>query len=129
MFVLGAIIIGAVAGASVAAVFGPVIESLFNKFWTSIRDWLNNTAADIVQKRLGYNARKAMQKAVNKADRILDKVRNISEVYYRSDPTSVYYDKVTIEATAPTYEYDDEFLKTLEEQGNTRSEMKYIIQE
>lgn len=34
-------------------------------FWYGIRDWLNNTAANAVERVLGYNARKTMRRAVS----------------------------------------------------------------
>ena len=57
MFVLGAI---ALIG------LGALAMSLVTRFWNDIKDWLNNTAADVVQRYIGYDARRAMQKAVNK---------------------------------------------------------------
>lgn len=119
MFILGAIAVGLFLGASAMA--------LVTSFWNDIKDWLNNTAADVVQKYIGYDARKAMQKAVNKADRVVNKIRNVSQVYYRSDPLATHYDKVTMEVTAPTYEFDKEFLKTMDEQGSLVQEMQYQI--
>ncbi|MQN01065.1 MAG: hypothetical protein DUD27_07705 [Lachnospiraceae bacterium] len=104
---------------------GILAMSLIKRFWNDIRDWLNNTAADVVQKYLGYDARKAMQKAVNRADRVMNKIRNVAQVYYRKDPLATHYDKVTMETTAPTYEFDDEFVKTVNEQGSLSQEMEY----
>lgn len=117
MFILGAIAVGLALGAAAMA--------LVTAFWEDIKDWLNNTAADVVQKYIGYDARKAMQKAINKADRVMNKIRNVSQVYYRSDPLATHYDKVTMEVNAPTYEFDDEFVKTMDEQGSLVQEMKY----
>ncbi len=106
---------------------GALAKTLVTKFWNDIKDWLNNTAADYVQHYIGYDARKAMQKAVNKADRVMDRIRNVSQVYYRSDPLATHYDKVTMEVTAPTYEFDDEFIKTIDEQRVLTHEMDYIM--
>lgn len=80
-----------------------------------------------MQKYIGYDARRAMQKAVNRADRVMDKIRNVSQVYYRSDPLATHYDKVTMEVTAPTYEFDEEFIKTIDEQRVLTQEMGYKI--
>ena len=119
MFVLGAIVVGVALGA--------LAMSLITQFWNEIKDWLNNTAADVVQEYIGYDARKAMQKAVCKADRIMDKIRNRSTVYYRQSPLASHYDKVTMEVTAPTYEFDDEFLEAIRREGNLTNEMEYKI--
>lgn len=119
MFVLGAIAV--IAGVST------LVMLLVKNFWEDIKDWLNNTAADAVQKYIGYDARRALQKAVNKADRVMDKIRNVSQVYYRSDPLATHYDKVTIEVTAPTYEFDDEFIKTINEQRTLTKDMDYVM--
>ena len=119
MFVLGAIALG--LGLSVAAV------ALVTKFWNEVRDWLNHTAADVVQRYIGYDARKAMQKAVCKADRIINKIRNIAQVYYRSTPLATYYDKVTMEVTDSTANFDKEFLNTIDQQGSIVQEMNYVM--
>ncbi len=116
MFVLGVI---ALVGVST------LVMGLVTKFWNDIKDWLNNTAADVVQKLIGYSVRKALQKAINKADRVMDKIRNVSQVFYRSEPLATHYDKVTMEITAPTYEFDDEFIKTIDEKRVLTQEMVY----
>ncbi len=119
---IGWVIVGAIVG---GMVLGAVALKLVEKFWDSIKDWLNNTAADVVQKYIGYDARRAMQKAVNKADRFMNKIRNVSQVYYRSDPLATHYDKVTMETSAPTYEFDEEFIKTINEQRVLTTKMEY----
>ena len=100
--------------------------TLLTTFWDEIRDWLNNTAADVVQERIGYDARKALQKAVNHVDRIMNVVRNTSQVYYRQTPLSSYYDKVVLETSAPEYEFDEELLKTLENEECRTMEMECL---
>ncbi len=118
MFVLGAI---ALVG------IGVIAMGLVTKFWNDIKDWLNNTAADVVQKYIGYDARKAMQKAVNRADRVMNKIRNVSDIYYRSDPLATHYQKVTVEITAPTSEFDDRFIRTIEKERVLTQEMDYVM--
>ena len=117
MFVLGAIILGVALGA--------VALKLVTKYWENIRDWLNNTAANVVQKYLGYDARKALQKAVCKTDRVMSKIRNRSIVYYLSSPLATHYDKVTMEATASTFDFEKEFLDAVEKEGSIMNEMDY----
>ena len=118
MFLVGAVL---VVGLTVLA------AKLVTKYWDDICYWLNNTAADVVQKYIGYDARKAMHKAVNKADRFMNKIRNVSKVYYRKDPFATYYDVVTMQNTAPTYEFDEEFIKTIDEKKALTHEMEYTI--
>lgn len=95
------------------------------EFWEDIRDWLNNTAADVVQKYIGYDARKAMQKAVIRAEIIENRVHVVSQVYYRRDSKTDYYDKVTVEVAAPTNEFDKEIIRLIEERGSLIQEMEY----
>jgi hypothetical protein len=53
-----------------ALVAGLVIGGILLKYWDKIKDWLNTTAADTVERHLGYRARKAIVKAVSVADRV-----------------------------------------------------------
>ena len=100
-------------------------NSAITKFWNDIKDWLNNTAADVVQEYIGYDATKAMQKAVIIAERRDDDICVIAHVYYQSDPQATHYDKVTMEVTAPTDEFDDELIKTINEQRILTQEIQY----
>lgn len=45
--VIGAVAAGLVVGAALVVVL--------NKFWDDIAYWLNNTAAEVVGRRLGFN--------------------------------------------------------------------------
>ena len=82
---LGFIIAGAIVGGAVLAAF-----------WDDIKNWLNQVAADAVEKHFGYSARNKMQKAVAIIDRIANKLRNTSTVYTKKSPASTYFDKTTI---------------------------------
>ena len=106
-------------------------NSSITKFWNDIKDWLNNTAADVVQPYVGYDARKALRRAVITAERCDEDICVIAHVYYQSDPLATHYDKVTMKVTmkvtAPTYEFDDEFIKTINEQQILTQEIQYTM--
>ena len=104
---------------------GAVLTGALLYFWNDIRDWLNNTAADVVQKYIGYDARKAMQKAICVADRVVNKVRTRSKVYYKKDWLATVIDVVTIEATAPAYEFEEEVLDKIQEKGKLEQEFVF----
>lgn len=62
------------AGAAVAAIALAV-------FWDKVKNWLNNTAANAVERVLGYGARQQMQKAVCTADRLFGMVRVSARIF------------------------------------------------
>lgn len=41
-------------------ILGALAMGAITYFWDDIKNWLNNTAADVVQKYIGYDARRAM---------------------------------------------------------------------
>ena len=98
---------------------------VFLRFWDEIREWLNHTAADIVQKYIGYDARQAMQRAVCRVDRVVDRIRQMPTVYYKRNRLDTHFDKVTYEATAPVYEFDRKILNEIEQKGQLVQEMEY----
>lgn len=54
------------------AVLGAVLLTAIDRFWNDIAGWLNNTAANAVEKVLGYDARKFMQRAVSNVTKLHD---------------------------------------------------------
>lgn len=104
---------------------GALLTGALLIFWNDIKEWLNNTAADVVQRYIGYDARKAMQRAVCVADRVVNKIRTRSTVYYKKNRLDTYFDKVTLEATAPVYEFDDEVIEEIRQKGSIAQEMEY----
>ena len=104
---------------------GSLLTGALLAFWDDIKEWLNNTAADVVQQYIGYDAKKAMQRAVCKAERIVDKIRNRSVVYYKKNKMDKYYDKVTLEMEAPVYEFDQEVLDEIKKNNYIVQEMEY----
>lgn len=104
---------------------GAILAGAMLAFWDDIKEWLNNTAADVVQKYIGYDARKAMQRAICVADRVVNKIRTRSTVYYKRERLDTHVDKVVLEATAPVYEFDEEVLNEIQAKGSIAQEMKY----
>lgn len=98
-------------------VAGVVIGVLALKyFWEDIAQWLNNTAADAVEKKLGINAKKFMQKAVCKVTRVMNVLDNVATVFVKKDIHSEYMQKITLHGTAPVYEQSEDVLKEIEKE-------------
>lgn len=104
---------------------GAIALGALGYFWNDIKNWLNNTAANVVQKYIGYDARQAMQRAICKVDRVVNNLRTRAQVYYKKNRLDTYYDKVTLEATAPVYEFDEEVLNQIKAKGELVQEMEY----
>lgn len=109
----------------IAGIAGSLLAGAIALFWDDIKKWLNNTAADAVEKTLGYNARKFMHRAVTRIDRVFDKIKNRTVVYSKKDSLDTHYDKVTLSADASPYEIDDEVLEKLKNQGELVQEFEY----
>ena len=83
-------------------------------FWQDVAAWLNNTAADAVQRALGYNAKKYMQRAVSRVTRVMNVLDNVTTVFTKQRETDKFLHKVTLRASAPVYEQDEDVLNELE---------------
>lgn len=112
--IIGFIILGAIASACLIT------------FWEGIRNWLNNTAANAVEKYLGYNARNFITKATSVIDKSMGMIRNKSIVYSKKNRLDTYYSKVTIEANADPKKIDTKVLRELEKNnGSLLQEFEY----
>lgn len=99
-------------------VAGAVAVSCLVAFWDGIKNWLDNVAADWVERHLGYNARTHMQKAVSIVNRIVNKIRNKTVVYSKRNSTDLYFDKTTIVAEAPVSSIDEDVLEEIRKNQN-----------
>ena len=109
----------------IAGLVGAVLTSAIIKYWDEIKDWLNNVAADFVEQHLGYNARQKMLKAIVKADRVANKIRNTSVIYTRRSRLDNYLDKTTIIAEQDVYEVNQEVLDEIAQKGELIQEYEY----
>ena len=98
-----------------AALFG---GAALVAFWDDIKDWLNNTAADLVERHFGYSARQNMYKAVAVVDRIVNKIRQKQVVYSKNSPTDTYYNKVTEVREGQVTDVDSDVLEVLGRNDN-----------
>lgn len=114
-----------VAGVALGVVVGVALAVILDKFWDSIANWLNNTAADVVGRTLGYNARKNMQRAVVTVSRIRDKLRNHGVIYTKKNPMDSYFVKATYETEAPAYQVDEDILNEIDTKGKLVNEFQY----
>lgn len=101
------------------AVIGAVLVTAIDRFWNDIAGWLNNTAANAVEKVLGYDAKRFMQRAVANVTKIHDRLHNKTVVYTRQSALDTHIHKVTLSSTAPVYEQEDE-VKELFARENTQ---------
>ena len=106
-FVLAGVVLGGIA---------------ITRFWDDIKNWLNNFAADAVEKTFGYQARQNIQKAVAVVDRVMDKIKNTSYVYSKQSPTSTYFDKTTITAETGIQNVEEDVLRELSKNNNRISQ-------
>ncbi len=95
------------------------------RFWEGIRDWLTNTAANAVQKALGYSARRAMLKAICGVDRVVNKLRTLATIYCKKNPLDTHIDRVKVGCTAPTYEAEKEVLQRIEKEKQWVQELQF----
>lgn len=86
-------------------------------FWEDIRDWLNNVAADAVERNFGYSARQNMHKAVAVVDLLVSKIKNKSVIYSKKSPTETYFDKTTITAETGIENVDEDVRRELQKNG------------
>lgn len=118
-------ILSAAAGIIGWALLGAVTTAVLVTFWDQIRNWLNNVAANMVEKVFGYNARNNMQKAVAKVDRVMDTIRNRATIYTKKDPLDKYFVKTDIVAKAPVSKIDSGVLEEIKKQNVLVQEFGY----
>lgn len=114
---LGWIAVGLFAGAA--------ISTVLISFWDEIRQWLNNVAADAVERAFGYQARNKMHRAIAKIDRIAKKIRNRSTVYTKNNELDSHFVKVTTESHIPEYEIGEDIIAEIRNKGELVQEFKY----
>ena len=96
--------------------------ALLIKFWNNIKNWLNNTAANAVERVLGYGARERMHRAVATIDKAMNKIRNRTVIYTKKNNLDTHFHKTTLEAEASIYPIDEGILKEIEKK-------KVLVQE
>lgn len=109
-----------VAGFVVGMIIGAI-----DRFWNDIAGWLNNTAANAVEKVLGYDAKRFMHKAVATVTKLHDKLHNSSVIYTRQSALDTHIHKVTIKSVAPVYEQEEEVRELFEKENRQIKEFEY----
>ena len=94
-------------------------------FWDEIRDWLNQVAADAVEKVFGYKARQTMHRAVAKIDRVMNVVRNTSTIYTKKNPLDTHFVRTNVVAEAPVHEIDQQVLNEIQKKKTIVQEFEY----
>ena len=111
-----------------ALLVGIAAGSILIKYWNKIKAWLDNTAADTVERILGYKARETMFKAISVADkvfRILEGHRvasNVSTVFTKSRNNN--YTKLTMINNVSADELGQAYLDEMRN-GNNIMELDY----
>ncbi|KAI4451132.1 hypothetical protein C823_005681 [Eubacterium plexicaudatum ASF492] len=114
---IGWFLLGALAGA--------VAITVIDRFWEDIAHWLNNTAANAVERVLGYNAKKNMHRAVTTISKVRDYLHNTTVVYTKENPMDSFLQKVTYETDAPVYQIDTEVVEEIKKQGEIVKAFEY----
>ena len=104
---------------------GAVIFTALAAFWDRIRDWLNNEAANFVERVLGYKARNAMYRAVCVADRVIQGVRVKARIYTKKNDLDDMYDEVIIEGMEDERDLKPEELATFNKEKEVYQEYIY----
>ncbi|WP_042347602.1 hypothetical protein [Bacillus massiliigorillae] len=104
---------------------GGIVTGGLVTFWDEIRQWLNQVAADAVEKMFGYKARQTMQRAVVKIDRVMSSVRNTSTIYTKKNPLDSYIVKTDVVAEASIREIDQQILDEIERKKTLVQEFEY----
>lgn len=107
------------------AIVGALLLTAIDRFWNNIASWLNNTAADAVERVFGYKARKNMQRAVAAVSKLHDILHNNTVVYAKKDQLDTHIQKITIESDAPVYEQEQEVKELFEKESEQIKEFTY----
>lgn len=99
------------------AVFGAILITAIDRFWDSIAGWLNNTAANAVEKALGYDARRFMMRAVANVSKLRERLHNRTTIYTKQDALDTHIHKVTINSSAPVYEQEEDVQRLFEQES------------
>ena len=117
MFITAAVIGWFIAGA--------VATACLVTFWDEVKNWLNQVAADAVERVLGYGARERMHRAIAVMDRVVNKIRNTSTIYTKRNDYDTYFDKTTIVSDCNEYEIDRDVLKEVSKRNQLVQEFGY----
>lgn len=114
-----------ILGAAMWIMAGVALTGLIATFWEDIRGWLNNVAADFVERHLGYGARQRMHRAVSTVNKVISKIKNTSVVYTKRNDLDTYFDKTTIISEAPICEIDSQIIEDINKNGMITQEFEY----
>lgn len=100
-------------------------NSCITSFWNDILEWIDNSIADVIQPYLEYDVRSTIRKAIISAEKKHDDICVIAQVYYLRDFSADHYEKVTLQMTVSTDEFNDEIIETISEHGILTREVEY----
>lgn len=121
-------ILGGIVTAGVWLMVGAVAAVFMVTFWEGIQNWLNNRAADIVERYLGYKARERMHKAVATISKVVDKIKNKTVIYTKRNDLDMYMDKTTTVSSADIRTIDPRVIEELQSKSNNELVQEYSYQ-
>ena len=117
--------LGIFAWVVVGLVVGAAAVTAVDKFWDRISHWLNNTAANLVERALGYEARQHMQRAVSNFSRFRDKIRHKSVIYAKQQATDSFVQRTTTIMEAPVHQIDTEVVAEIDKRKELEQAFDY----
>ena len=106
---------------------GVALAAALQRFWDGIANWLNSTAADAVERALGYNARQYMLRATAAVTKVFDKLNNKTVIYTRQSALATDIQKVTLSSTGLLSDQEDEVRKKFEEEQTLINDYTYNL--
>lgn len=94
-------------------------------FWDEIKEWLNNNAADAVERMLGYEARQRMYRAIARIDKVMGTIKNRTVVYTKKDKLDAQFLKTTMETDI--YEIDRKVLEAIDRENGLEQSFEYKV--
>ena len=108
------------------SVGGYVIVKCMQKFWNiDVAGWLNHTAADAVERVLGYDARQFMHRAVSTVTMVRDNLINNTVVFTKKSALDTSFQKITIKGVAPTYTQDKDVIEEFKKKNEQINTFEY----
>ncbi len=114
--------------ALVGAAAGVIAALLLKKYWPSFQEWLNTHALDVVEQKLGYNAKKTIERAESYVTKLYDKLEHKTTIYVgRQSVLDTHFHKVTFKSSAPLYSQDTDVQNAFLEQPTDAKAFEYKL--
>ncbi len=117
------------AGVALAGTaIGVVATVLLKKYWPSFQEWLNNTGLNLVEQKLGYNARKTLERAESFVTKLYDKLEHKTTIYTgRESALDTHFRKITFKSAVPFYSQETDVQNAFNEQNTDARAFEYKL--